>query len=288
MQKLLIVSLLLVAASFTMAGEYSVALEPVKEKFSADEIVRIKVKFSTASADAVWDTYLYFVDSRKTPVYISLDGNTLSPRPLQMLPPEIRLRPTFWRNDEKVQLFVCLCYPHTNKVLAISRALFAISALKSRTVSHLPMAAQLLLVQKTADVTNRAYTDYKQFDSRWKNTTMGSSNGTTIGTSGCAISSAANIRGITPASINSELQSDGGYSGNSIIWSSVRNLSYKGSGSISDSLFSSYHVIANVGGHFVLLTGQQSSGNYYSHDPGKSSNPVYSSSQVYSVRLYYK
>ncbi|HOH75429.1 MAG TPA: hypothetical protein PKW38_06620, partial [Paludibacteraceae bacterium] len=57
---------------------------------------------------------------------------------------------------------------------------------------------------------------------------------------------------------------------------------------IKDGLFKNYHVIANLGGHFVLLTGVKSSGQYYSHDPGKSRNPVYSKSQIKKVVLYKK
>jgi len=281
-----ILVLFLIALLCPSFAELQITLTPTKKYFAANETVVIKVDVGNREEDMAWDTYLMYRDSRNTPFYITPDGTSLEPKVLGMLPPEIELKPAYWHQPERVQLFVCLCLPNTEKVIGMGRTFFEVGPAEPEK-RPLPVAHQLLLVQEVANDTTR-YTDYKQFDSSWKNTTMGQSNGTTIGASGCAITSVGNIRGITPPTINSELKSDGGYSGNYIIWSKVRGLSYKGSDEISDSLFSSYHVIADVGGHFVLLTGVQSTGKYYSKDPGKSSNPVYSSSQIYSVRLYYR
>jgi len=205
-----------------------------------------------------------------------------------MLPAELTLKPTFWKQREAVVLHVYACAPNTQNVIATACTKFGINPPYETPQYPLPMTAQLRLVQQLSPESSRGYTDYKQFNSSWKSTTMGASNGTTIGASGCAITSVGNIRGVTPVTINSELQQDGGYSGNSLYWGKVRGLSFKGNSSISDSLFSSYHVVADVGGHWVLLTGVSSPGSYSSHDPGKSYNPTYSSSQIYSVRLYYK
>lgn len=286
MQKFIICMLCFALLAPVMA-EMTVTLTPAKKYFEANENVVIKVNIQDREEDSVWDTYLFFKDSRNTPFYITVGSTEVTPTVLGMLPPEIHLKPTYWHQEDKVQLFVCLCVPNTEKIITIARTTFEIGANEAKKYP-LPVSSQLTLVQKISETPSRGYTNYKQFDSSWKNTTMGQSNGTTIGKSGCAISSIGNIRGITPATINSELQSDGGYSGNAVYWGKVRNLSYKGSGSISDSLFNSYHVIGDVGGHYVLLTGVVSSGSYSSHDPGKSSNPTYSSSQIYSVRLYYK
>jgi len=281
------IAMLLIALLMPIMAEMNIVLTPAKRVFAADETIIIKVDIQNHEEDVTWDTYLFFKDSRNTPFYITVGGTRVAPTVLGMLPPELRLKSSYWHHEEKIQLFVCLCVPNTEKVITTARTTFEINGCELKK-HPLPIAAELLLDQKVSEQTSRWYSDYKQFDSSWKNTTMGQNNGTTIGKSGCAISSIGNIRGITPSSINSELQSDGGYSGNSVMWSKARGLSYKGNGSISDSLFSSYHVIGDVGGHFVLLTGVESSGRYTSHDPGKSSNPVYSSSQVYSVRLYYK
>ena len=272
-----------------MAADFSVSLEPTQKVFQSNEIVTLKAKYETRQEDAVWDTYLYFTDSRNTPIYIGLQGNSLSPEKLGMLPPEIRLRPHSWKKDEVTHVFLYLCKVNTHQVLAIAHAVVRIEAVPSQIKPLLPSGAQLLFIQEFMKEEEKdRYTDYKQFDSQWKNTAMGQYNGTTIGSSGCAISSAGNIRGATPATINTELKADGGYSGNSIIWGKVRGLSYKGAGTISDTLFSSYHVIADLGGHFVLLTGCAGTEKYYSKDPGKSSNPIYTRSQVHSVRLYYR
>lgn len=285
MKWLMMLSVLFISSP--MWGEDVIHLVPTKKQFRADEVVTLQVKFEVRSSE-VWDTYLYFTDSRGTPIYVTTDGNSLQPMPLGMLPPQIQLRPTAWSKEENVRLHVALCLSETQDVFTSTHTTIKIVGTSGANNGQLPAGAQLLLVQDVDNTPRDRYSDYKQFDSRWKSEKMGQYDGTTIGSSGCAISSVGNLRGVTPSTMNSELKSDGGYSGNAIIWSKARDLSYKGSGSISDSLFDDYHVIADVGGHFVVLTGVAGSGQYYSKDPGKSSNPIYSKDQVYSVRLYYR
>ena len=261
-----------------------VNLAPAQREYAAGETIVLKTNLDFEKvSEKVWDTYLIFRDMRKAPVYITVGKNQMTPAPLGMLPPEIKLRPMDWSQEAPVKISIQLCEPNTEKVFATSETTIVIRPQAKKALS---LASQKLqLVQETSDKVHRSYSNYKQFDSRWKYNKMGQHNGTTIGRSGCAMVSAGNIYRIDPATLNRKLQGNGGYSGNLLKWNYVSS-SYYGSGSISDSLFGSYHVIANVGGHFVLLTGKKSSGYYYSHDPGKSSNPVYSRSQCYSVRLY--
>lgn len=291
MQKFIILCMVIVFL-VPIVAEVKISIVSDKKVYQANEKITLSVKIEKteleADADIVWDTYLFFRDSRNMPLYITPEGNKVNPEVLGMLPAEIYLQPKHWKHSDRVSMFVCACLPNTQKVIATAHTTFVIQvAPEAGPMPQLPSGAQLVLIQELSEANDR-YSDYKQFDSRWKNITMGSSNGTTIGRSGCAITSAGNLIGKTPDAINKELQSNGGYSGNAIMWNKVSGLSYYGSGSISDSIFSSYHVIGDVGGHFVVLTGISSSGSYNSKDPGKSYNPVYTKSQVYSVRLYRK
>jgi hypothetical protein len=278
--------LLVLLASVAWANPNNLQIQAEQTR---DTDIVIRVQFDLENDDQVWDTYVYYVDSRQTPIYVTMDGNYLQPKPLGMLSPQIRLRPENWRQNENVEIVVALTKPNSTEVIGQSKTTATIAGQTQIEKSALPTSGKLVLVQEVEKQTTRSvrsYTDYKQFDSRWKYNRMGQSNGTSIGKSGCAMSAAGNVVGMRPDTLNRTLQSNGGYSGNLLIWSKVPGTRYHGSGSISSGLFGSYHVIANVGGHFVLLTGYAGSGRFYSHDPGKSSNPVYRTSQIYSVRLY--
>lgn len=278
--------LLCFTVSFVCA-DFSLSIKADKLYYQPGETVTLKTSFQPKTDVEVWDTYLFFVDSRHTATYIIVTSNTLQPTPLGMLPPVIHLKPENWRKDEAVRFFLCVCKANTEEVLATASTTVKIAGNPSLEVTKLPVAPQLVLMQELSDEPSDRYTDYKQFDSRWKNELL-NQGPKTIGQIGCAMTAAGNIIGWNPSDLNKNLKSNGGYSGNLLIWSKIPGISYKGSGSISDSLFGSYHVIADVGGHFVLLTGTAGSGKYNSKDPGKSSNPVYSSGQIYGVRLYYK
>ncbi len=285
--KILPIVLLSLLCSFAFA--YDVSLTASQNQFSSDAKITVNIETNIDfNEDTVWDTYLIFQDSRKTPVYISVDGNSLNPTPLGMLPPSFTLQPKNWSNNETVHLQLILCHYQTKEAFAQAELTLNISGNGEVHSQTIPVSPQLDLVQEVATESTDRYTDYKQFDSRWKSVKMGQYGGTSIGKSGCAMSAAGNIIGWTPKSLNSRLQSNGGYSGNLLIWTKVPGLSYKGNGQLDSSLFSRYHVIASLGGHFVLLTGSNGKGSYYSKDPGKSSNPIYTPSQVRSVRLYYK
>lgn len=286
--RLLVTFLFLFLSLTFVCADFKVSLSTDKHVYLPGEVVTLTTSFE-APEDEVWDTYLFFTDSRMTPTYIIVALNTLEPTPLEMLPKVISLQPEHWRKDEIVRFYLCLCKKDTSEVLGMATAIAKIEGDKSLSMPKLPEAPQLRLLQRmdTENAGASRYTDYKQFDSQWKNELL-NQGPKTIGQIGCAMTSAGNIIGWNPSSLNNHLKNNGGYSGNLLIWGKIPNVSYYGSGSISDSLFGSYHVIADVGGHFVLLTGVQSSGNYYSKDPGKSSNPVYSKSQIYGVRLYNK
>jgi len=274
-------------------------MKPEKPIYTADETIVLNISYQEEEMeDQVWDTYLFFMDNTRIARYIIIDEmNSLDPKPLGMLPETIELKTKFWRGNADIRLFLCLCKEGTEKIFATASTKVTIvgKSCPSEDANHclkrpLPMAPQLLVVQEFAEPTEgieRAYTDYKQFDSRWKNEIL-SKGPHTIGKIGCAMSSAANIIRWTPSALNKKLKSNGGYSGNLIIWGKVPGISFVKFDTIKDGLFKNYHVIANLGGHFVLLTGVKSSGQYYSHDPGKSRNPVYSKSQIKKVVLYKK
>ena len=242
----------------------------------------ITVKLPESLDGKIWDTYMYYtVDGQKH--YITLEGSSTERKALGMLPQQMELAVHNWPQDSEIIVNVEVCKSNTREVLSSAKC----KALAADTPAAFDKKASIEFVQKVSDEQVRWYTDYKQFDSKWKYDKMGQHNGTTIGKDGCAMSAAANIINWTPRDLNNRLKSNGGYQNNLIIWSKVPYLSYSGKKSLSSSLFSSYHVIGYVGGHFVLLTGAKS-GGYGSHDPGKSSNPVYSSGQIYSTRCYSK
>jgi hypothetical protein len=285
-----------------VCADFKLMIKPEKPVYKADETIVLNISYEEEEVNQVWDTYLFFMDQTKIARYIIIDGNnSLEAKPLGMLPKTIELKPKYWLGTSNLRLFLCLCKEGTQKIFATATARLTIigkphghsheEALGDFPSNHpLPVAPQLLLVQEIAaegECEARGYTDYKQFDSRWKNEIL-SAGPYTIGQIGCAMSCAANIINWTPSALNQTLKSNGGYSGNLIIWGKVPGISFVRFDSIRDSLFNEFHVIANLGGHFVLLTGIKSSGNYYSHDPGRSSNPVYSTSQIQSVVLYRK
>jgi hypothetical protein len=274
-----------------LASEYSLSLSTDRAYFLSSEIVTIKIDDNIPSEGKFWDTYLYFKTAGGNAIYITYDSNTIEPTPLQMLPREIQLRPVHWQKTETVELHLVLCEGDDSIVFA--RAQMSLEVVHDGSAVEagaLPQMAQLQFVQEVADIPaeGERYSDYKQWDSRWANDKLGFSS-RTIRQAGCAISSAGNIIGWTPRQINEHLKSHGGYSnGNLLIWSKVPRVPFKGWVEMSDSHFRNHHVIADLGGHFVLLTGLAGSGKYHSHDPGKNSNPVFSKSQVRSARLYGK
>ena len=229
----------------------------------------------------VWDTYMYYVVAGEKQ-YVTMNGCTKERAVLGMLPKQMELSVANC-GSAQLEFFVEVCKANSRELLSTAKFAAPIAKISSERNAQ----PQVKFLQKLDSESVRWYSNYKQFDSKWKYDKMGQYNGTTIGKDGCAMSSAANIIGWTPRDLNNHLKGNGGYQNNLIIWTKVPYLSYSGKKSLSSSLFSSYHVIAYVGGHFVLLTGAKS-GGYGSHDPGKSSNPVYSSGQIYSTRCYYK
>jgi len=133
---------------------------------------------------------------------------------------------------------------------------------------------------------------YKQTNSLWSADLMGG--GGTIGAEGCVITSVAmalkyeNITiggaSTTPKNFNTWLKSNGGYSGDLLVWGAVPKLSsrivfqgrYTGNTSLSAATLRTYldagnkAVIANVryGGHWVLLTNHNGSTTFNVNDPG--------------------
>ena len=281
--------LFLVCMMVFASANFDLTMKAEKPVYTADETIVLTTSYKEQAEDAVWDTYLFFMDGGRSPKYIVVgEENKLAPEALGMLPEKISLKATNWRAMEEVRFFLCLCEEGTEKVLATASARVKIVAKPAPHHKGLPVAGQLLLIQEVASAEEsavRGYTDYKQWDSRWKNDIMGTK---TIGQVGCAMTSCANIICWTPRDLNNYLRSNGGYTGNCIYWGKVPGISFVSFGSISDGLFNNYHVIGEVGGHYVLLTGIKSSGQYYSHDPGKNYNPVFSSGQIYSVVLYRK
>ena len=138
----------------------------------------------------------------------------------------------------------------------------------------------------------------KQCDNAWGTAILGSS--TTICASGCVVCSLASgmsargikISGASPtcANLNIWLKSNGGFSGNLLIWSSVAKfgLTYEGQTStlaaIKTAVKSNKIVIINVkqGGHWVLVTGYN--GDIFTvMDPGYS-RTTYTASEITSNR----
>jgi hypothetical protein len=135
---------------------------------------------------------------------------------------------------------------------------------------------------------------YKQADARWAYDKMGG--GAYMRDKGCVISDIAMAlayKGITvsgatatPGNVNLWLKGHGGYSGNSVIWSTVNRLSsrvvfqgrYYSNTDLSAATLRTYLdagnkvVIANVrnGGHWVLLTGHNGGTVFNVNDPGYS------------------
>jgi len=128
-----------------------------------------------------------------------------------------------------------------------------------------------------------SYPLYKQCSSAWGSQALGYSGGETICSAGCAMSSVSMAlskfgAAYNPGTLNSWLISNGGYaSGNLIVWDAVRPLGLTAATSVSfdatglaNTLAAGKPVIANVnsGGHWVLVTGNAGSGNFYVNDPG--------------------
>jgi hypothetical protein len=275
--------LFLVCMMVFASADMALTMKAEKPVYSADETIVLTTSFKAPEENAVWDTYLFFMDWSRSPKYIVVGKeNKLAPETLGMLPEKIELKATNWRSIEEVRFFLCLCEEGTEKILATASARVKIVAKPAPHHKGLPVAGQLLLIQEVASAQEsavRGYTDYKQFDPRWKDV---------LGKNGSAITSIANMICKTPLEVINYLKNNGDYNENYIYWGKVPGVSFVSFGSISDRLFNSYHVIGYVGGHYVLLTGIKSPGQYYSHDPQKNENPIYSSSQIYSVVLYRK
>jgi len=132
---------------------------------------------------------------------------------------------------------------------------------------------------------------FKQCDSRWGSTRLGTGS-KTIYQSGCAMSSVAmalKARGanVTPATLNDWLiHNDGFVNGNLLAWGSVNKFGkmtlmnyYRGAGSLSvanlkNFVNQGYPVVVNVrsGGHWVLVVGNTSGNDFLVNDPGFSVN----------------
>ena len=88
---------------------------------------------------------------------------------------------------------------------------------------------------------------FSQRDSRWSADQLGTCSGTTIGSAGCAITAIAmagarSVSNFNPASLNTYLRNNGGYSsGCLVIWSAAANIdggggfTYHGAGSVSSA-----------------------------------------------------
>ncbi|MFD2171559.1 C39 family peptidase [Tumebacillus lipolyticus] len=135
---------------------------------------------------------------------------------------------------------------------------------------------------------------FKQNASPWGTALMGG--GDTMTKSGCTVSSVAMAlrhKGITisgsaadPGTLNTWLKSNGGYSGNLLVWGAVPKLSskitfdgrYTSGTSLSAATLRSYldggnkAIIANVrsGAHWVLLTNHNGGTVFNVNDPGYS------------------
>ncbi|ARU61906.1 hypothetical protein CBW65_13340 [Tumebacillus avium] len=150
---------------------------------------------------------------------------------------------------------------------------------------------------------------FKQYSSPWGDDLMGG--GDTMSESGCTVTSVAMAlrhKGILvsgasadPGNLNSWLKSNGGYSGNLLVWGAVPKLSsrisfqgrYYGGTSVAASTLRSYldagnkAVIAQVrsGSHWVLLTGHNGGTTFYVNDPGYSTTS-YSYSSITGYGIY--
>jgi hypothetical protein len=144
---------------------------------------------------------------------------------------------------------------------------------------------------------------YRQCDGRWgSNALAGGSK--TICQIGCAMTSLSMILAdngiqaggsvVNPGSLNTWLKSNGGYSGNLLIWGATDKLGkckyegkkYSGSDYKSCKACGKY-VILNVhnGGHWVFMEGL-SGDKYTSRDPGNSSDPLYPISDIREAAVY--
>ncbi|KAL9646478.1 hypothetical protein ABK040_006473 [Willaertia magna] len=131
----------------------------------------------------------------------------------------------------------------------------------------------------SCDQSRYNYPLFKQCDSRWGGNRLGSSS--TICKVGClmtSVCSALNGRGkasYTPATFNSFLLNNGGYTGNLFIWGSVARFGFSYLGQTSDKatirnwLCGNKVVILNVngGGHWVLAK-SYANGVYQVNDSG--------------------
>ncbi|WP_157721938.1 C39 family peptidase [Tumebacillus avium] len=150
---------------------------------------------------------------------------------------------------------------------------------------------------------------FKQYSSPWGDDLMGGGN--TMSESGCTVTSVAMAlrhKGITvsglaadPGNLNSWLKSNGGYSGNLLVWGAVPKLSsritfqgrYTSGTSIAASTLRTYldagnkAIIANVrsGGHWVLLTGHNGGTVFNVNDPGYSQT-TYNYSDIVGYGVY--
>lgn len=187
------------------------------------------------------------------------------------------------------------------------KKLFVTLALSTAVMTAAVVTPDLVAPQKAEASFNTWL--YKQYSSPWGDDLMGG--GDTMSESGCLVTSAAMalhhkniaIYGLAadPGSLNSWLKSNGGYSGNLMVWSALPKLSsritfqgrYTSGTSLSASTLRSYldagnkAIMANVrsGGHWVLLTGHNGGTTFYVNDPGYSTTS-YSYSSIVGYGVY--
>ncbi len=163
----------------------------------------------------------------------------------------------------------------------------------SVTVMAAAVAVPGMVAPQTAEAAFSAPL-FKQNASPWGTALMGG--GDTMTQSGCTVSSVAMAlrhKGITisgsaadPGTLNTWLKSNGGYSGNLLVWGAVPKLSskitfdgrYTSGPSLSAATLRSYldggnkAIIANVrsGAHWVLLTNHNGGTVFNVNDPGYS------------------
>jgi hypothetical protein len=153
-----------------------------------------------------------------------------------------------------------------------------------------------------ADKGQNGWVMYKQCDSRWANQELGNCWGTTICSSGCAMTSVAMMlatRGvrIDPAGLDSWLTQNGGYAnGCDICWDRVDafgashfvGIQWANEWELCNGINAGSGIIANVnnGGHWVLLTGCAGGGNFYVNDPGYNRN-TYHISEIGCEAVYH-
>ncbi|KAL4467229.1 hypothetical protein ABPG72_005854 [Tetrahymena utriculariae] len=162
------------------------------------------------------------------------------------------------------------------------------------------MKAIAILFIVLALTSARSYPLFKQCDSQWGSTIIGSGP-ETICKVGCLLSSvsmALNSYGKTvdgqssnPKTVNDWLKAHSGYSGELFIWGSISSLGFSYVGKVNAAqaatdLDQGYVVILNVrnGGHWVLATGRNGS-TFNVNDPGYNVS-TYTQSEVTQAAIF--